>query len=461
MAIDPRIARRMQADLQGEVRDGVEGAKEALEDFQAALRQATQAARAEQQKRFGAMLRGEDPDRKARDEALAKERAAAAAMGQEVQGGLSQAMGALKGGLGGAGKMIGGEIGAAIAGPAGAAVGGQLTDVLSAPLTAFRDNLLAVRAAFDQVVNTVKPFVQAFAPSTVQSFDLAMRDLNATVGMALVPVMQACTQAVRTFADALLPAMRQLEPVVREVTDVINRFLQPVLLNWGGQLQGLAAMASGLLDVIRPLIPIWEAVFDAWRTFSAVFQGVVAQLVSNLGDFLRSVMQLSGLGGKYQTLGDALRALSLEVIRATAMFAKMLKANAFLDQMRRAFGADVSRGASTGMAAATNAQVTTVPDWARNLAVAAATASGTAGMSAEDKFRDDVVKALTRIESGEDAIGKAVGAAATAATEWAKRELAALIGSAVRDAIGQTPLGQALNLRDQIMSRLRAGRQEG
>lgn len=263
---------------------------------------------------------------------------------------------------------------------------------------AFRGSLLSVKDTFDSLVSTVRPYVAAFAPSTVERFDRAMRDTSAVVGRLFLPVMQSAVQIVRGFGDLLVPATRLLAPALRDLTGAFMTFFDKMSGVWSAQLGVVIDAFRSLWEGLKAGAPVWEGLLEAWRAIAAISTGLFSAWVEVVKAVWSSVAGFLGLRDRYASLGAALKDLSKQAIIAAAVIAKTLGADSFLAGLRRAFEPP-ARGASVGAAAAQNAQLTTGIDWARNLALAAATASGAAGQTPEDQFREEVKAALKAIDT--------------------------------------------------------------
>lgn len=251
---------------------------------------------------------------------------------------------------------------------------------------------------FLSIPDKIRPFVQAFAPSSVLVFDQAIRDVSAVIGSALVPVMNASTEVVRAFGEALLPVMRQLEPALRQLAQETLQYLIPMTKQVVAGLGPLLDGVLGLADALRPMLPLFDGLFDSWRTFNALFVATHVALIDFSTALISGWTALLGLTDGYASAGDALRQFSLGLLRVVATIAKLVGAESFLASLRRSFS-EQPRGSTVGFAAATNAKIETAPEWARQLAVQASMAAGAAGKSPEDAFRDEVSKMLKDISN--------------------------------------------------------------
>jgi hypothetical protein len=90
-------------------------------------------------------------------------------------------------------------------------------------------------------------FVNAFNPALVQQFTYNLRDLQAVIGTALVPVLNAFALEIRFLADTLLPVFQSLQPAFQELGNAIIGFLTPIIKQIGSSLLTLANTINNLL----------------------------------------------------------------------------------------------------------------------------------------------------------------------------------------------------------------------
>ena len=101
---------------------------------------------------------------------------------------------------------------------------GRVAAAAHAPVTALSDGLKAVGQVGQAVLGTVSALTGAlqanvaaytalYNPAATKLFELAVRDLNASIGQALLPVLKVGTAAVKSLADGfagMSPAAKQL-----------------------------------------------------------------------------------------------------------------------------------------------------------------------------------------------------------------------------------------------------------
>lgn len=87
-----------------------------------------------------------------------------------------------------------------------------------------------LKSSFDDligIIGSATKFVAAFNPGLVAQLGFAMKDLYATIGMALQPVVEGATAAVRNFADFLVPIAKEFAPLISQfVAAFLDLFIQ-------------------------------------------------------------------------------------------------------------------------------------------------------------------------------------------------------------------------------------------
>lgn len=335
--------------------------------------------------------------------------------------------------LGSAGSAVG-DAGAAVASDGIASAAGMAS--VGAALGAVGLVASQVAGALEGVVNSSLKFVEAFAPSTVEVFNATIRDLNATVGQALEPVIQTATEVMRDFGATLMPIMQELRPVVARLGEAFSSAASAVLEQFGrvaeavmplveawAALQGAAwGLVEPLMDiagvVVTALTPVFETLGAVVKVVASVME-VMSTPLKMLGDLCKAVSVV--LEAFFQAIGDALgsglqdglaalkdagqqmRDTFREIVKAgvllTASFAKMAGFDGFLAKLQS--GLEGRKQSAVGMAAAQNASITDYAAFGKTVATAAFTASGTLGKPKEDKdWLKDIAGDLKEIRAG-------------------------------------------------------------
>lgn len=266
--------------------------------------------------------------------------------------------------------------------PAGQAI---VEDVMGRLTGALTD----IATRFEKLAEPVSKFVDALSPGTVQVFGLAMRDLTATIGVALLPVMQVLTDGVQRAAGVLLPAMEHLQPAFRSLTDALMSFMLPTV-------QIFAHKMAGIADIV-------QVVAEALKVLGDLF-GVISVIVLSAKDaisaFVNSLIGGGGGGGLADTLKnlkDAIYRVMIALLGAAASIAKAFGAdsfvNALISNLKELTGA---KGGVGG--AAQNLAFKDFEQIGKDMALAAAQASEGGGQSSKD-IRDYAKDAIANLEN--------------------------------------------------------------
>lgn len=338
---------------------------------------------------------------------------------------------------------------------------------LSSQLGAMSSSITSVTGLFTGLEHSVVPLVQAYQPSAVLQFNQAIYDATAVMGSAVVPVLDVLTGIMRDFGDSLLPLVTNLAPSIEIVTDLFgglaSRFtsvfsslvatITPLGDAFVGMLVALEPLANAFINfeemllggvsvILASLTPVFEglnyaltalmapvvAMSEPMRAMGVLFQGLAEGLRVALSGFL----PIGKLQDSISDFRTSMGILARNALVAAAALAKFFGNQSILSGMINALGGNVNKGESTGFGAAQNAQVTDIMAFSRQMATAAATASGAAGKSAEDTWRDETLAALMDLKSGKDNWEKA-----------AKR----LIDDFLRDFLGGLPLTVQNNIK--------------
>lgn len=201
------------------------------------------------------------------------------AMGKVKAQGL---IGAIAGGL--ASNRGASEATATRAGQVAGAAGGMAA---SAGMAIATGGVSAVMGGLDIIqkfADMISEAVNAFDPSVMEMFNLAIKDALAVVGRALVPVFQILTPLVQMVGDYLATVMDEMGPVIQEMVDSLKPLLDvmksvliailPALiafekLIWGGIIIALKVLvesimfvADNMMKIVGYMLGVIHAVLD-------------------------------------------------------------------------------------------------------------------------------------------------------------------------------------------------------
>jgi hypothetical protein len=218
-----------------------------------------------------------------------------------------------------------------------------------------------------------------------------MRDLSATVGVALAPAFQVLTVAVRETASVLLPMMRQMAPILQDLAFSGLRVFRAVIEVLAAQLQAMMPLFALFGEVVAGIVPVVQSfgfiLTAAWRT---------------LADLLRSVFG----GTELEAFRSAMRSLATAAAYAAVAISRWVGATGFLENLMRAVrGEATPRESAVGLAAPREGRVTGFEESIKAMTAAAFMATGEAAKedkrAAEEKaWREQLAKTLEDIQAG-------------------------------------------------------------
>ncbi len=185
-----------------------------------------------------------DPTREATAklaEAQAKSKATAEKVAGSVQGvfGAMQSIASLGGTPTGLLSAFGGQMGRLLGtlGPAGVAAGSFVNAAFSLP------------QLFKSAADSVSNYVAAFSPLSAERYSRAWKDLTASIGQMLLPVLNAATSVVRYFGDTIAG----LTPVIRPVIEGAIAAVKPVFQSIGSVVRDTIRVGVVFYETFKPI----------------------------------------------------------------------------------------------------------------------------------------------------------------------------------------------------------------
>jgi hypothetical protein len=205
---------------------------------------------------------------------------------------------------------------------------GDVFGAITGVLGPFQTALAGATGALTALPNIVAPFVNAFNPGAVEVFGQALRDVQASIGAVLLPILTVFTQVLREVNSILAPAFDALEPVIASLAGMLAQVLVPIVKVLAVALEGFAALLQALMPVLQIIADLMEAMANVFRVFVAVLNAVWSALTSALGSGFRSAVD-----GIRSAIHEATRAFIL----FTARLLKFVGADTALENLYRAF----------------------------------------------------------------------------------------------------------------------------
>lgn len=192
------------------------------------------------------------------------------------------------------------------AGGAAAAAIGPIVGVMGGVTAAMG----ALTGGFSILIEMVGKFVGALDPAMMEQLNLAFADLSAVIGIGLRPIISAAVVIVRSFADALVPVMRKLEPVITKLASVLISIAIPLIVQWANQIEQSIPFLEGLVPILA--------------IFGELFNGVL-MLVIPLFKILAGVCLI--LVGVFNTLLVGIHMFNAGVMRVIASILSFIPGN--------------------------------------------------------------------------------------------------------------------------------------
>lgn len=262
-------------------------------------------------------------------------------------------------------------------------------DTLDSVMGKLTSTLTNVSAKFEALVTPMSRFVEALAPGEIQILNQAFRDLNATIGTAFLPVIQNLGEQIHKAAALLEPATEKLAPVFDNLSNAMGNLMLPAVQVLSHTLQGLA--------------PILDGVSQAFVVFSdgvKLASALMLSLKDAIGDFISGLLggQGNALSTTLEKLKDAVYRVMTVMVQAAAVIANTFGASSFTAALIKNLQ-ELSEGKAGGVGgAAQNIQIKGLEAFTKDLAIAAASATGGDKKKDATDFAAETVAALQKIQ---------------------------------------------------------------
>jgi hypothetical protein len=209
-------------------------------------------------------------------------------------------------------------------GSGGGLVGGLASLALGPVGAAFSVLTGSVKAASDAIA-MFGSFVAKNNPAVMEQVNLAMNDLQGTIGRALVPAVQALLPVLRYMGDGVDFVMKMLMPAINplvsafktlampliEMESVVAQFLAPAFEIVAVAVEGFAIMLDPVIQLVSEItesftqlldsflggIPITKFLRDGLEILGQMVKMLVGAIVGVLGLFMTgmgAILQLAG-----------------------------------------------------------------------------------------------------------------------------------------------------------------------
>ena len=240
-----------------------------------------------------------------------------------------------------------------------------------------------------QLSSSVSGFVQALNPNLMRLFNQALRDLMATFGTALAPVIQHTAAIFNELSSTLAPAMHALTPIIDNLMSVLEGSLVPIV----GMLADAFVALSPIIELVTSIM---ASVAETMRVVYTVFRSALQVLYDVIKQMFGGV-DLKDTGNQIR---EALQQLTKYFVQFAAYVAKAL---GYLDPFAKALEKNLRdlEGKRPGVKAAPeNIHVSGLEQISKDLAVAAyaAQAAGGTRKKSEAEFLEELIKEVQEVQ---------------------------------------------------------------
>lgn len=165
------------------------------------------------------------------------------------------------------------EMSSAVGSRVGAGMTGSATSLAKGVAEAVGKAMDAPLTGLTSIVGQIGNAVALADPGTMNRYNMILRDLTATIGQGLAPVVQLITRLMKEFGDYLQPVVSDMIPAIKKVMGDLFKAIQPLiplfvkeLTDTIKELVGLIAQFGGKLDLrsmIMRSLQVPEAIIKA------------------------------------------------------------------------------------------------------------------------------------------------------------------------------------------------------
>lgn len=161
--------------------------------------------------------------------------------------------------------------------------------------------LAAAAAAVAVAFAEIQKAVQAFSPATMEQFNKAIDNFNATIGAAFVSTIVDLTEAIRQATGAIAPLLDSLKPTIQELSDIFANYLVAYVKLAANEFSAFIPIIKILADAFNPLLQVVLLIENGFvlliRAFALVLEVFLG--LSPIGPLLK------GLGAVLEVVNNA------------------------------------------------------------------------------------------------------------------------------------------------------------
>lgn len=250
---------------------------------------------------------------------------------------------------------------------------------------------IALMEAVQSVAGKISGFVSAVNPGIVIALNQAFDDLNAVIGTALTPIMQAIVPIIKRFSSSMLPLAKTIGAAFSKLTESLMPTISILMETFDILVASVQPIIDMFADMLAMIAPLFEMLAEYVRAVFVMF-GV---LVTVVGALIKSLFAFDGgVGEGIKTFAETVKEMMAGLVKAFVRgIATIMKFFGFMDGVKALSGyfkriKENQKADSTGLAAAQNASFTSLEDIGRSAAQASVIATA-APAGAEVKKSED------------------------------------------------------------------------
>lgn len=176
--------------------------------------------------------------------------------------------------------------------------------------TTVADLIINPMGAIPELMGRIREAVDTFNPGAMIEFDLAMRDLMAVFGEALLPIIKTVTGVIRKFADTLRPILQALAPAFQKLIDSIGGLLLGNIDKFAQLLERMIPAFEAYLNQVVAAVDRQNAIANQ----SQAQNSMLDDIGSFFGNFFRTTQQIQESADKTRQQRDSVNLAAMDVV---------------------------------------------------------------------------------------------------------------------------------------------------
>lgn len=163
------------------------------------------------------------------------------------------------------------------------------------------------------ILASVKPFIQAFNPASIERLMMAFEDVRAAIGSMLMPIMplfQSIAQQLNilftSIAPVLLPVIQQVAGVLQTLGNafmtVLSQIVQGALPAFQAAFQAIQPILAALLPVFAQLAEIVMSTQAAMQPMRDAVVSLIGALAPAVGPLISAILSVVSIIWQFQGL---------------------------------------------------------------------------------------------------------------------------------------------------------------